>query len=547
MRALALFFVVVLATGCNAIKEADDMNAAADEQFDRAKQAAPRDLHPGAARVTAEPILTTRVIKRGQAMTSLPADLATRRVTVNLDRPVTLTEICSQIIDFAHIGCRVEDQVPDFAGAGVGGGVGPGAVAVDAVVTAANVATTYQSTMLGSAGMIGRQAQFTPSFTGELGEFVTYLQNAYDTGATIRNGAIVFQAFTLRKYYVPAAPTQQSITSQVSGATTGQGAGAVGSTAAHTSTTTSTADPWREVETTMQKLVPTPNRFALNPSIRHVFVIARPSVLRATDQYFESLVGFLQTRIVVEASMIEVSATETDSYGMNLAPMFQHGDVVANFIGAAPALTGSVGSGSVALLAPLQGGSSHFAGSSIAVKAIASDSRLSRVTHANNLVQNGRPTEMVLTTSQDYLKNLGLSTVAQAGVASQQTQTETVDYGDTIQMTASMVGNDQIQVRFSLNSTSLANLVDKQVGADSSVQLKTLPRRLFELDVPVESGETLVVAGQEQYVARRNRTGQIKPGFCLLGCDNNGDVERIRLILLLTATRVPSRHEMRQQ
>jgi DNA polymerase III gamma/tau subunit len=202
-----------------------------------------------------------------------------------------------------------------------------------------------------------------------------------------------------------------------------------------------------------------------------------------------------------------------------------------------------VGSGSIAVIPASQGGSSHWASTAASIKALASEDRIARVTHANQILQNGRPAEVVLTTAQDYLKNLGLSTVAQAGLATQQTQTDTIDYGDTFQVSASMDAGSQIQLRYSLNSTSLSNLVDKQVGESSVIQLKTLPRRLFELDIPVHNGETLVIAGQEQNVARRNRTGTATANLCLIGCTNDATVERTRLVLFVTATRVADQNE----
>jgi hypothetical protein len=528
-----------LLVGCTASSLAPPaVDAASKKVTDMYDSTTQRDGRSGSARITGAPIISTQLVQRRPA-SSVPRALGERRLTFSPDRPVSLFEVCDHIADFAGIGCNVKDQ--PAAGLTLAGG---GSMAGTEAVTPGNAQAAFQAS-LGGGAVAGPNTRMV-TYTGTFDRFLEYIKATFDTSLTVQpDGGIEFSSYEFSKYYVPAAPFQQTISSQVSGATAGAAKGPTGSTAAQNATSTSTLDPWKEVEATLKKLVPAPNVYTLNPAIRHVYVLARPSVKESVDRYFAELSNFLETRLAIEATLVEVRVTDTDDFGMNLAPVLRAGQISASFVGAAPSLAGTVGAGSIAVIPASGGGSSHWASTSATIKALASESRVSRVTHANQFVQNGRPAEMVLTTAQDILKNLGLSTVAQAGVATQQTQTETIDYGDTFQVAASAGAGSRIQLHYSVNSTSLADIVDKPVGDGASVQLTTLPRRLFELDIPVHNGETIVLAGQEQEVARRNRSGSGNVALCIpFGCTNNANVERTRLLLFVTATRVMDPHEM---
>lgn len=534
-----LAVVLGLSAGCTASSLApaavDTAGKKITDAYDTTTQ---RDARSGAARITGAPIISTQLVQRRPA-SAVPRALGERRLTFSPDRPVSLFEVCDHIADFAGVGCNVKDQ-PAAAMLPTGGAMGG-----NETVTPANAQAAFQAS-LGGGMVSGAPNSRMVTFSGTFERFLEYIKATFDTTLSVQpDGGIEFSSFEFSKYYVPAAPFTQTISSQVSGATAGAAKGPTGSTAAQNATSTSTLDPWKEIDATLKKLVPAPNFYMLNPAIRHVYVLARPSVKASVDRYFAELSNFLETRLAIEATLVEVRVTDTDDFGMNLAPVLRAGQITASFVGSAPSLAGTVGAGSIAIIPASAGGSSHWASTSATVKALASETRVSRVTHANQFVQNGRPAEMVLTTAQDVLKNLGLSTVAQAGVATQQTQTETIDYGDTFQVAASAGAGSRIQLHYSVNSTSLADIVDKPVGDGASVQLTTLPRRLFELDIPVHNGETIVLAGQEQEVARRNRSGSGNVALCLpFGCSNNANVERTRLLLFVTATRVMDPHEV---
>ncbi|MFX6402385.1 hypothetical protein ABTG64_19995, partial [Acinetobacter baumannii] len=76
-----------------------------------------------------------------------------------------------------------------------------------------------------------------------------------------------------------------------------------------------------------------------------------------------------------------------------------------------------------------------------------------------------------LTTRQDYVKNI--TTVpgnANTGTSSG-TQTDTINYGYSMQITAHSTGADELQIHGSLTVSDLAAQIDKATGNDNVVQL----------------------------------------------------------------------------
>ncbi|TWA81516.1 type IVB pilus formation R64 PilN family outer membrane protein [Azospirillum brasilense] len=491
-----------------------------------------------AVRESDAPILGTRVV-RPIAGLELPGGVQNQSFGWGLDAPVTLLDVAAKVTEVTGIPVRVNDRRAGVGG-GAGGGGGTGG---DMVVTGANAAQAFQAAYGGESGGFSGRAfpgVFVPAFEGTLGQFLQSVETRFDMTVAVRDGGLVFDAFTEFSCIVPAPPTTAVISAEVSGATTGAASGPSGSTSSQGSTTTATLDTFAEIKQYLEKIVGNSGVFEVSPSQRRFKVVGPSDLVRQAKNHCEELTSFLSTRVAVEATIVEVSITEGDDYGLNLEPLWKGaGGLSVGLAGLAPQIVDTAGAGSITVLPLSEGGRSlHWAGSQAFIKAASTAGRLAQSRHGIAVLQNGRSQTLNLTTRQDYIKNISNNPGSANTAASSGTQTDTINYGYSMQITAHVMGRDEIQVSGSLTISDLAAQIDKPAGNGQVVQLLTVPQRSFDVDIPLGNGETLVMAGNENVRARRDQAGIINPAFFGLGGSDKAQFETTRVVLFLTAYRL---------
>lgn len=525
-RAGALALAVALG-GCEVAKKVDQNVDALGSEL---KQTAslPKAEYHGGLRISETPILGNRV-RRPPRGIGLPNGAEGRSIGWQSDQPVTLQDVAARLTEMTGLRFRAHDRR-----SGMGGGIS----LPDMPVSSANAAAAFQTALAGGVG--GGRAIMIPPFEGTLGEFLRILEARYDLTVSVKDGEVILDAYQNLTCHVPAPPTNSTISAEVSGATTGAASGPSGSTSAQSSQTKASLDTFGEIRAYLDKAVGGNGVYEVSPSLRRFSVTAPADVTRRVKDYCDELVDFLSTRIAVEATIIELTVNEGDDYGLNLEPMWkQAAGVNFGLQGVAPAIVGTAGSGSIRVLPVTEGGKSlHWAASQAVIKAASNDGRLANKRHAVATLQNGRAQTLNLTTRQDYIPETN-NVIGTANTASSSgTKTSTINYGYSMQVTAHSVGADNIQVHGSLTVSDLAAQIDKSVGNGQVVQLLTVPQRAFDLDIPLANGETLVMSGNENVRARRDRSGLIDPSFFLLGGADKASYETTRVVLFLTAWRL---------
>jgi Flp pilus assembly secretin CpaC len=202
-------------------------------------------------------------------------------------------------------------------------------------------------------------------------------------------------------------------------------------------------------------------------------------------------------------------------------------------------LTTTGGSGSVAILNPTNGGNNfntHFAGSQIFLNAVSTSQRLADFRTATATGRNGVPMPITLTTNQDIVRSLTNAVGLQTGTTSVTAQTSTINYGFSLTALPRVIAPGVVNVFLSFSANDLTNLQNFQIGATGSVELATIDNRTVWTEMPLKSGQTLVLAGTEQEKVNRTDQGLGDSWNFLLGGQKVGGVVKTRLILLVTPT-----------
>jgi type IVB pilus formation R64 PilN family outer membrane protein len=241
-----------------------------------------------------------------------------------------------------------------------------------------------------------------------------------------------------------------------------------------------------------------------------------------------------RVRVILEA--IEVTDKDSSELGLDWNLVFSSASRALTSL--SPATLTSAQSG-VLSLGPTTG---PFAGSSLVVKALNDLGLVVNRRVFPFLTTSGRPVTQAIRTTFNYVDQVqATSAPAGSSVITAQAPTvtqkeETVGTFVTVVPTAKDDGT--IFLSLSFDNTSAQPLVPFTVGAEGAsvtVQQKTIDGTGYIQEVPVRSGQTVLVGGLESQTAQDNtrRVGSGAP--ILLGGSNASKITKTRTLLLVTA------------
>jgi hypothetical protein len=93
-----------------------------------------------------------------------------------------------------------------------------------------------------------------------------------------------------------------------------------------------------------------------------------------------------------------------------------------------------------------------------------------------------------------------------------------------------------VNVFLSFSANDLTDLQNFQIGDTGTVELATIDNRTVWTEMPLKSGQTLVLAGTEQEKVSKTDQGIGDSWNFFLGGQRAGTVIKTRLVLLVTPT-----------
>ncbi len=403
------------------------------------------------------------------------------------------------------------------------------------------------------AGQVSQAtATITPNFHGSCDEVFDQIATGFDLSWRMDGRTLSFDKYVTRTiiFRVSDASTKTQATLSAGGnnASSGgsgsgsSGGGAQGGNTSQTASYEINTDIWADIENGIRTMMPRGSRYTISRAAGVATITTTPRVAKDVEQWADQMNAILGATVSVEIAAIYITVNDDDNYALDLNALYQagtQGGFTAGLSGLVPSLSTTGGSGSVGILAPTTGGNNfntHFAGSQIFLNAVSTNQRLADYRTATATGRNGVPMPITLTTNQDIVRSLTNAVGLQTGTTSVTAQTSTINYGFSLTALPRIVAPGVVNVFLSFSANDLTNLQNFQIGNTGTVELATIDSRTVWTEMPLKSGQTLVLAGTEQEKVSKTEQGVGDSWNFFLGGQRSGTVIKTRLVLLITPT-----------
>ena len=292
----------------------------------------------------------------------------------------------------------------------------------------------------------------------------------------------------------------------------------------------------RGLGTAIDALLSVSGKATLAPESQTVVVTDSKESLDRVEAFIKDQNRAMSMRVRVLIEAIEVTDKNSSEFGVDWTLIFQRASESLRF----SPLTSLTTAQAAGLGYSQLDANNPFNGSAALIKSLSEVGIVVNRRSFPFLTTSGRPVTQALRTTFSYIDQVQTSSVASSSTtATAPTVTqkdETVGTFVTLVPTAKPDGTIFLSVSFDV--TSAAPLVPFTVGSGSSgvtVQQKTIDGSGVIQEVPVRSGQTVVIGGIEQDIMQstERRLGPNAP--IVLGGSNNSKTTKSRMILLVTA------------
>lgn len=550
VRALSLLALMMLG-GCQSLSERGDKIYQA--RYEQAKSALEKSLAPPVSpSLIHAPDQVLGIIDNNEHGDPLPPRCE-QRMTFRAARAMSLPELASRLSQILQLPVRLDPQWQAEAGdppassgrpvAGLGAtGVRPG-----------DNPPGFPIGKMPSANSTREPVAFQPDLSGDCREILDHISGIFGIDWHWRGGVLTLDKYRVRTFLIRASATTSQFSSTMSSggnsasglaaapgsgnAPSGPSSSGGGGGSAQSASVSVTSDIWSEIDTGLKTLLAQGGKYSISKAAGTITVIAPPRLMNDVADYLDQMNHIIGMTIAVEVSVIYITADQIDNYGLDLNALYQAGLQKFALTGLAPTITTSNGTASIAILSPPAGSnnfSTHFAGSQLFLNAVSSSNRLADFRSATVSGRNGVAMPVTLTTNQDIVRSLQFAVGLQSGAASTSASTSTINYGFSLQILPRLIAPGLVSVFLSFTANDLTALQNFSVGNSGSLELATIDSRSLWNESPLHVGQTLVIAGTEQEKVNPQQSGLGSPANWLFGGQNINQINRTRLILLVT-------------
>lgn len=521
IRYTALPLIALVLTACNPYFDTKKPFADTTTKAD-AIAAAPKQLAPtNSVRMTNRPMLgITEPLEKSRF--NLPPAIGSKGFIWRADAPMTLPQIGQRIADQTGLPVQLD---PRLSGRN----------------------TTTPTAALGSTIAAGFMQ---PNYQGTVEGFLHQVASTFDVDVAYQDGALVFEKFKTEILRVNVPNNTTKTEARIGATSSGTGSGAVSASSVNTSTRQQQVDHWKDIDTTVKKIVGTSGDYSTNPATRQLIIFGPPSIRREVRQYIQELNYSMRHRIAIDVSAIFIDVTDNDTFGLSVDALYRSSlnGYKLGLSGLVPTLRNQGGTASIGVLDNAVNGTfNHFANTELFLRAVADSRRLADIRNASVITSNHSPTPLNLTTDEDIISRNEFSQGTQSLLAT--AQTKVINYGLSIIVDPVVHDDENIQLFITVNISDLTGREDKPIGNNQILQLTKIDRRDFNTDVLIKPGETAVLAGFESNQVSNQDVGAGNPLFKLFGGSRTSAIRKTRLLLLATAnlvTDTPTRYRTTQ-
>ena len=352
-----------------------------------------------------------------------------------------------------------------------------------------------------------------------------------------------------RTFSLAAFPTRTTLTSTIqtgmsttAGATSGAsggssgggsgGGGGVSGTAgsAQTTSTTMDSDLYKDVTEAIKALLtPTQGRMAINATTGTVTVIDTPEVLDRIGGMIAHENTMLRKQIAFHTKVLAVALNSDDEVGVNWDIVYRSLSGRYGFDFATPFQPAS-GAGTLGASIINSG---EFAGSSAILSALSKLGKVSTVTSPSGITLNLRPLPVQIASQISYVARAQISNTQGVG-STTGLEPGSVTVGFNMNLTPRLMADgEEMVVQYAFNISAL-NQMRQVSSGDTTIELPDMDTRLFNGEVSLRSGQTLILHGFEQEERGGNRAGMFSPFAWMLGGNMRTNQKKTAIVILIT-------------
>ena len=401
-------------------------------------------------------------------------------------------------------------------------------------------------------------------YSGALSGLLNYLSNRFNVYWRYKDGIITFFTQETRVFTIYALPTDTTLSASMTGATMGDNGG--GGNANSNLSVSTDLKVWEGIEEGVKQVVGDKGKLSFSKVAGTITVTASPYIIRKVAGYVANWNEKLSRQVAITVRIYQVTLTNSDNYGLDIAAAFNSSLMNATLGGAASiAEGGTSGTGSLAmtLLKPKK-----FKNSKAIIQALSTQGKTALLTSSSVTTLNNKVAPVQISTSKNYLKEI---TVSSSGSGEDRTtdtdySVDTLNYGFTMEILPRILDQGRLIVLFNLSITDLVDMTEQKIvssttgesdsgntgtgtetgtGTSSSsstdaetettkLQLPTMKMRGFVQEIAMRSGQTLVLSGFEDLSESTNTSGIGRAKMGLLGGSAINETNRNVLVITMT-------------
>lgn len=367
------------------------------------------------------------------------------------------------------------------------------------------------------------------SYKGPLSGLLDEVCNRFGIWWKYEKKQIYFYKYITKSFTLYSLPTKPTLSVDVGGSSS---EGSAGSSSVSLSNSVS-IDLWQTIETAVRSMISSGAQLTVDQSSGVLTLTGTPTDIKKVAKYINEQNARLSRQVAISVKVLQVSVSDTDSYGLNLSAVFGGNKHITSL-----GITGAAGQADIASGLSMAIVSGKWTLSS-AIQALSEQGTTSLITSGTVTTLNNKPAPIQVVKTQNYISEITKTNSGSEGsYYDLSTDTEEIETGFTLDVLPRILEHGRLMIMFNLTLSDLIELQKVNLSNDPTggeyIQNPIIETRGFTQEVAMKSGDTLVLTGYERVEDTATKSGIGSPENSLLGGAVTAKKVRNILVILLT-------------
>lgn len=381
---------------------------------------------------------------------------------------------------------------------------------------------------ISTVSLVNREAPIV--FSGSLSGLLDLIAARYNIFWEWERNSINFFKTKSKTFRLVALPGDTSFSSSVGSKSEDSSGGGGESTSANKSDNAnnskiefSSLSVWKGIEDSLNTMISEDGKLTVTPSTGTITVDDTPTVLARVGKFIDEQNEALSRQVVINVKVLSVDLRSSDQYGINWNEVYKRAvglEYITRFDVAAESST---------LTYSVFGGGAS--GSNALLSALSEEGKVSQVTSASIMTINNQPAPIQVGNKLAYLASSTLTRGTSGTGDTITLQPGEVVSGFNMSVLPHILDSKKMMLQYAVDLSALKGM-QSIAALGTSIQLPEVDTRNFLQRVIINSGDTLVISGFEQFDSSGEGQGVGHPRNALLG-GSAAEQEAKRIIVVL--------------